>query len=294
MLAALGCSSGTGNVANGPTITTNGLTPAQGSATAQPSTAVTATFTEPMSASSLASPATTFTLVPTQGGAAIAGTVSVADATVTFQPTARLALGTSYTARIGTAATSAAGVAINAPVTWSFTTVAPVPLSYVDLGKVACPAQVGSYQVTPAAADPSALNLSVSTVPMPTGGSLGISPALDHRKMGSGWNSWSHTYTGDLYTASSSAVSTVTLTLPDGTGAFAFFLEPNNLSAFTFTVSCTTADGGSLQETASIVGDKGATGFAFHCSTSPLSSVTILVPAGAGGFALGEFSIAAF
>jgi hypothetical protein len=293
MLVALGCSS-TGPAANGPSIITNGLTPAQGSATALPSTAISATFNVPMLASSLASPATTFTLVPTQGGSAIAGTVSVTDATVTFQPTAPLARGTSYTATISTAATSAAGVAINAPVTWNFSTVAPVPLSYLNLGLVACPAQVGPYQVTPAATDTSALYSFVSTVAMPTGGTLGISPALDHRRIGGGWGTWSHTYTGDLYASSSSSVSAATLTLPDGTGAFAFFLEPNLHPSVDCTVTCTTADGGSLQESASIAGNAGATGFAFYCTTSPLSSISISVPTSAGGFALGEFSIAAF
>ena len=81
---------------------------------------VSATFSEAMKNSTLT--AATFTLAPTLGGPAIAGTVSVAGNTATFTPSVALAASTQYTATITTGAQDAAGNALAANFTWSFTT----------------------------------------------------------------------------------------------------------------------------------------------------------------------------
>jgi hypothetical protein len=86
---------------------------------------VTASFSEPMNALTLNS--STFTLA-CPGGAPITGSVgyAVSGSVATFTPAAVLPASTICSARIGTGAQDAAGNAIAAPYTWSFTTgVAP-------------------------------------------------------------------------------------------------------------------------------------------------------------------------
>jgi Ice-binding-like/Bacterial Ig-like domain len=63
----------------------------------------------------------TFTVAVAGGGSAIPGTVSYANSTAVFTPTANLAASTQYTATITTAAKDLTGVAVAANFVWSFT-----------------------------------------------------------------------------------------------------------------------------------------------------------------------------
>jgi hypothetical protein len=105
--------------ASAPTVT--GRTPADRADGVPASTTVTATFSRGMDASSIT--ATSFTLTPT-AGAPVAATVTYNGTTnvATLKPTAPLALGTTYTARLEQTVDAADGAALAAPVTWSFTT----------------------------------------------------------------------------------------------------------------------------------------------------------------------------
>jgi hypothetical protein len=100
-----------------PTVTTT--SPTNGATGVAPNTSVSATFSEPMTNSTL----TTSTVkLATAGGAAVAGAVNVNGNTVTFTPLADLTGSTQYTATITTGAKDAAGNALAATRTWSFTT----------------------------------------------------------------------------------------------------------------------------------------------------------------------------
>jgi len=81
---------------------------------------VSATFSEAMNNATLNT--SSFSLRPSAGGAALAGTVNVSGNTATFTPTANLAGSTQYTATITSAATDAAGNALTANYSWRFTT----------------------------------------------------------------------------------------------------------------------------------------------------------------------------
>jgi hypothetical protein len=105
-------------VAN-PLPTVTATTPAAGATNVARNTTVTATFSEAVTPASVT--AATFTVTPT-GGAAIAGTIAVNGATVTFTPSAQLALGTTYTARLTTGITDLDGGALAADFTWTFST----------------------------------------------------------------------------------------------------------------------------------------------------------------------------
>lgn len=60
----------------------------------------------------------------------------------------------------------------------------------------------------------------VSGVSGPTG-QVGFSSALFHTLIGSGWNTWSNGYTGDVCTTG--GLTHTTITLPADTGAFYFY-----------------------------------------------------------------------
>lgn len=80
--------------------------------------ALSAGFSEPMAAASIG--AASFTL--SQGGSAVAGTVTYSGTTATFTPTESLAYSATYAATLTTGATDAAGNALPATYVWSFTT----------------------------------------------------------------------------------------------------------------------------------------------------------------------------
>jgi ketosteroid isomerase-like protein len=93
--------------------------PLNGAVAVAQTTTVTATFSEPMQASTIN--ATTFTLTG-PGTTAVNGTVSYAGSTATFTPAAALATGTLYTATITTGAADPTGNALAANYVWTFTT----------------------------------------------------------------------------------------------------------------------------------------------------------------------------
>jgi fibronectin type 3 domain-containing protein len=106
-----------------PAPTVVGKTPADGSAYAARSTTVTATFSEPMDPATITS--SSFRLLRPDG-TAVDGSLTYAGGsnTATLTPSQLLAGGTDYTARLESTIKSASGIALAAPVSWTFTTAA--------------------------------------------------------------------------------------------------------------------------------------------------------------------------
>jgi chitodextrinase len=102
--------------------TVSSASPANGATDVALNRSVSASFSEPMTNSTLTT--ATFTLRPTAGTATVTGTVNVSGSTATFTPTVALAGSTQYTATITTGARDAAGNALPADFSWSFTTAA--------------------------------------------------------------------------------------------------------------------------------------------------------------------------
>src|ERR1039458_4082511 len=109
-------------IAPPPPATVSAVTPASGS-TGLPitGTTVTATFGAAMTLSTI-NPST-FTLTGPSGAVAGAVTYNSTTFTATFTPSVSFASGATYTATIGTGATSSLGGPLPTPYTWSFTTV---------------------------------------------------------------------------------------------------------------------------------------------------------------------------
>jgi fibronectin type 3 domain-containing protein len=118
-----------------PAPTVVARTPADGAAYVARSTSVTATFSEPMDGSTITS--SSFSLLRPDGSAVSASVSYGGGNTATLTPSQPLSGGTDYTARIETTVKSAGGIALAAPVVWSFAT-------------AACPCTLFSPVLTPA------------------------------------------------------------------------------------------------------------------------------------------------
>lgn len=152
-------------------------------------------------------------------------------------------------------------------------------------GTGAPPSTLGPYTMRAFGADSQALGAAAAVVSGPTG-DISFSPALEHDRIGSGWATWSHGYTGDVYATGSAESATVTL--PPGTDAFYLYAEPDAFE--TFTVTATAQDGASSGPV-SVAGESGATYFGFY-GTGGATVSTITVTTAGDDFAIGEFGIA--
>jgi hypothetical protein len=127
---------------------------------------------------------------------------------------------------------------------------------------------------------------SVSSVVDPAG-AIGFSPPLTHRQVPFTWATWSHGYTGDVYSTEDEL--SVEITLPVGTEAFVFYAEPNTFQSFTVEAI---AQDGTSSEPIDIQGNSGARYFGFY-GTSGKTVASIEISASDPlGFAIGEFQIA--
>jgi hypothetical protein len=145
------------------------------------------------------------------------------------------------------------------------------------------PAIFGGYTMT-AFADDVRPNVNVNDVSSPLGGVVSFSAPTSHRSIGSGWSTWSHGYTGDVYYQTGTSL---TLTLPSLTTAFYFYAEPQAFNIFNIS-----ALSGSVLLSESVNGSAGAEFFGFYTDGSVfLTSITITT-SDTSGFAVGEFGIA--
>jgi hypothetical protein len=157
-------------------------------------------------------------------------------------------------------------------------------------GTAAPPSTLGPYTMTPFAPDGRPLDTQVTSVAAPAGaaGGLQFDRALLHARIGFGWGTWSHGYTGDVYWTDTE--DQVVMTLPQNTQAFYFYVEPNEQSIHNVTA---TASDGTTSGPVAVNGFGGAKYFGFYTTNgSTLSTITVDVDPAAVGFAVGEFGIA--
>lgn len=153
------------------------------------------------------------------------------------------------------------------------------------LGTGLPPATVGpGIPITPFTPDARPLFASVNTVQsgLPSGEVITFNNICSHRRVGNGWATWSHDYTGDVYFAN--GATSLAIGLPISTTAFVFYVEPDPFAVYSFTV--TYSGGGSITE--SINGAAGAKGFAVF-EHDGLGSPTGVSISSTVSFAVGEF-----
>ncbi len=122
--------------------------------------------------------------------------------------------------------------------------------------------------------------------PCPTGGDIEFSIPLSHRRIGAGWSSWSHGYTGDVYY--SNGATEVTLTLPPALYNFYMYVEPNPFEEHTFKLIAN----GVIESPEFTADGQGGAAFAGVCGDG-IETITIVCTSGAD-FAIGEFGICCF
>jgi len=145
--------------------------------------------------------------------------------------------------------------------------------------------EVGGVPVHALGADPRPVGENVSTI-----GPVAASPSVNHVRMGQGWTTWSHGYTGDVYqtTRPESGPEGVTLTLPARTSAVYFYAEPDQWAEIS--IEATTKDGTTSSDQL-VQGEGGARYFGFY-STKPFSSfITSITVSSEEAFAIGELAI---
>ena len=167
-------------------------------------------------------------------------------------------------------------------------------VSMMDLGTTAPPSLMGGYTLE-GFNDLAALGDWVTSVAPPSGatavGDLEFDTSMEHWRVGSGWDTWSHAYTGDVYWFDEMVDGNMlTLTLPVGTMAFRFYLEPDYFGTASFAVMA----GGEILGI-DVEGRGGARGVGIY-SDDPLDPLTSIVIEKmsvdfSNGFGIGEFAI---
>jgi len=152
-------------------------------------------------------------------------------------------------------------------------------------GTAAPPATLGGFPMTPVPY-PGAPACTGIQPPLPTpGADMDVSPTSGSRCIGSGWATWSHGYSGDIYFTGGAYSQTITL--PTGTTAFYAYVEPNPFSEQTFEVVA--EPGGVSSGSFTAHGSSGATYFGvYDDSGASVTSVTITCDT---DFASGEYGI---
>jgi len=211
--AGLGADAGADAPPIKTTPTARSTSPADGATGVTLNGSVSVTFSEAMDPATLTSDS--FTL--RSGASALAGTVIYAGTTAVFWPAAHLTGDATFTATITTAAHSAAGVALAAPFTWTFTAgtlLAPgLPVSLGTAGDFVLLAKSGISTVPP----------SIIT------GDLGVSPAAATYLTGfaltantGNASSRSTQVTGKIYAANYASPTPAKMTTAIGDMALAF------------------------------------------------------------------------
>jgi hypothetical protein len=153
-------------------------------------------------------------------------------------------------------------------------------------GTNAPPSTLGPYTMTAFGPDPQPTGTTVTGVRDPAVGTLTFSQALLHSTVGRGWATWSHGYTGDVY--SNFDGSPITITLPSRTRAFYMYAEPQAFDVFDVTA---TADDGTTSGPVQVQGNSGAKYFGFYATGTPNLAFITVSTTDTSGLGIGEFGI---
>lgn len=161
-------------------------------------------------------------------------------------------------------------------------------------GTGAPPSTLGGYTMVAFPADPSAEGDMITSLTPPASalvvGNVEFTTPLEHMVVGPSpphwWDTWSHGFTGHVYATTESDL--LMFSLPAGTMAFSFYVQPNLKADFEFAVVS-----GATLAVETINGDGGAQYFGFYSDDlDPLKFVYILQTSkDSDGFAVGEFAI---
>jgi hypothetical protein len=157
-------------------------------------------------------------------------------------------------------------------------------------GTAAPPTRLANHVMAPFASDARAARSVVTTIAPGRGAApLSLSAGATLLRVGTSWQSWSHSYRGDVYYV---AGTELVLSLPPRTRAVRFYLQPNDQGTHAFTV--VEAASGRSSGLLAISGRGGARSVSFVGSGAQpyLTSIRVSAPAAARGFAIGTLALA--
>jgi len=120
-------------------------------------------------------------------------------------------------------------------------------------------------------------------------GDVALDPVHSVREVGSGWATWSHDYTGQLFFV---ILDQATYTMPPGTGAFDAYAEPGPFMWITFKITAYASDGTSATIEKEVHGDHGASHFGFYTTGGAELTTVIVDVLGQYSWAIGELRLA--
>jgi hypothetical protein len=155
-------------------------------------------------------------------------------------------------------------------------------------GTKAPPAKLHGFAMSKFGPDKRSEGATVKYVKGPTG-RIRFAPPTMHAVVPSSWPKWSNGYKGSVYFE---GFNDLRITLPSGTKAFYFYLEPDFFGTWKVTATADGASSGPVKVTSSKK-KGGAKYFGFFAETpgANVTSIYITIPAAAMGFAVGEFGI---
>jgi len=127
----------------------------------------------------------------------------------------------------------------------------------------------------------------VSVIDIPDEGSLGLLPEHEKRTVGASWATWSHGYGGEVFWTRGSTAATYMM--PEGTGAFDLYLEPNPFMVHDFTVTAIADNGDAQTVSMSVNGVSGASHVGFWVDAG--CSLDRIQVSGTSDWAVGEWRI---
>ncbi len=201
-----------------------GETPANGAKNVAVSSAVTATFNEPIQASTI-----NLTMAGSAGNA-VAGSVTYNSSTetATLVPSSALVAGTTYTVTLSGAENNA-GMAMSAPVTWSFTTAGVAPPAPTVTSETPAPKSTGvavSAPVTVTFNEAVQSGSITFTLVSSAGSSVAVSPSYNATTNTETFTPTAALAYGTTYTATVSGVTSTLGAVMNGSTSWSFTTDP--------------------------------------------------------------------
>ncbi|MEI2693768.1 MAG: T9SS type A sorting domain-containing protein [Saprospiraceae bacterium] len=153
-------------------------------------------------------------------------------------------------------------------------------------GTGAPPPTLGGLTMIPVPVDnrPLFANESFISVSNSCPAQINFGASMNHRRIGNGWATWSHGYTGDVYY--NNGVTTTVITLPACSRGVYFYVEPDPFGFFDVSAS---ANDGTTSGNISVDGFGGAHYVGFYTTSSSCLLTTITITSTVE-FAIGEFA----
>jgi hypothetical protein len=152
-------------------------------------------------------------------------------------------------------------------------TASTLAITATNLGTAAPPATLGGVTMEKVPAGHACTGGAPGSLPSSFGAVTGAPTDGQPRCVGTGWATWSHGYTGDVWYTG--GATTQVITLPAGVGAAYVYVEPNPFAVVNCSMTATGSSGSQSTGTFPADGSGGAVGWGFVEGAGTLSSIAV-------------------